>query len=50
MDVIFAACLLASLVGRARQKLAGQRRERLLRELDWVDYSVDRERLIDDLF
>ena len=48
MELAMAACLAALLMRRGCDRLNRQRRERILRELDWVADGIDRERLLDD--
>ncbi|MDO4972757.1 MAG: hypothetical protein Q4E38_00965 [Eubacteriales bacterium] len=48
MEFAMAACLAALLMRRGCDRLNRQRRERILRELDWVAEGIDREALLDD--
>ena len=48
MELAFAACLAALLMRRGRDSLDRRRRERILRELDWVAEGIDLETLLDD--
>ena len=48
MELAMAACLAALLMRRGCDRLTRQRRERILRELDWVAEGIDREELLDD--
>ena len=48
MEIAMAVCLTALLIRRGHDTWDRRRRERLLRELDWVAEGVDLEELLDD--
>ena len=48
MELIMAVCLTALLMRRGCDRLERQRRERILRELDWVAEGINLEELLED--
>ena len=48
MELAMAACIAALLMRRGCDGLERRRRERLVRELDWVAEGIELEELLDD--
>ncbi len=48
MELAMAVCFSALLMRRGHDRLRQRRRERLLRELDWVADGINLEALLDD--